>query len=506
VDHLHVQGLLDPHLARVTYPDRFDLRDEGRMPSVKDQGHFPTCWLFAAMGALESCQLPQTRWDFSEWYLNRIHGFDIGVEDGGTAAMVMATLLRRNGPVREHEAPYPTGSTPTDIDENLLPAMHLSEAIVLPQRRNGLDNQTVKHFLMTHGAIDFAMTFLFDNSLNTQTYAYYSNSTTGQNHRLCMVGWDDHYPAGNFSRTPPGDGAFLVRNSWGAGWGLQGYCWVSYFEPSLQDLTCYTTLEGRMDHPSVYQHDPLGRTQNWGWQTTWGANRFVARSDETLAAIGTYTNDGNTRGTIRILTGGNTPGESSLQWEQPFQVIYPGFHTLELEQTVDLEAGTPFFVAVCWDNPSYGTSAPVENPVRNWASGADANPLESFFSPDGISWSDLTTALPRSNLCIKAYTRTPERTVSLRISPHALRSWTQRGQDGQILRATAPADGQPGRIVLEFIPPLPYPPQKLGEASFGPEGLEQTWIHQSLATAGTYRITRYTAHNVPCGQAEQSLP
>lgn len=35
-------------------------------------------------------------------------------------------------------------------------------------------------------------------------------------HALCMVGYDDKA------------GRFLVRNSWGAGWGMQGYCTIPY--------------------------------------------------------------------------------------------------------------------------------------------------------------------------------------------------------------------------------------------------------------------------------------
>jgi len=45
-------------------------------------------------------------------------------------------------------------------------------------------------------------------------------------HAVCLVGYDD-----NKSFTADGStskGAFLVRNSWGTGWGLSGYFWMSY--------------------------------------------------------------------------------------------------------------------------------------------------------------------------------------------------------------------------------------------------------------------------------------
>jgi C1A family cysteine protease len=41
-------------------------------------------------------------------------------------------------------------------------------------------------------------------------------------HANVAVGYDDHLAIG------PDIGALLVRNSWGAGWGMQGYGWLSY--------------------------------------------------------------------------------------------------------------------------------------------------------------------------------------------------------------------------------------------------------------------------------------
>ena len=54
------------------------------------------------------------------------------------------------------------------------------------------------------------------------TYAYYYNGTAGTNHLVAVVGWDDSFPASNFSTTPAGNGAWLVKNSWGTGWGDGG--------------------------------------------------------------------------------------------------------------------------------------------------------------------------------------------------------------------------------------------------------------------------------------------
>jgi C1A family cysteine protease len=42
-------------------------------------------------------------------------------------------------------------------------------------------------------------------------------------HAVCLVGYDDNKVMPDGSK-----GAFLVRNSWGTGWGLSGYFWMAY--------------------------------------------------------------------------------------------------------------------------------------------------------------------------------------------------------------------------------------------------------------------------------------
>jgi C1A family cysteine protease len=41
-------------------------------------------------------------------------------------------------------------------------------------------------------------------------------------HAIVAAGYDDNKIIG------PDQGALLIRNSWGDGWGLAGYAWMSY--------------------------------------------------------------------------------------------------------------------------------------------------------------------------------------------------------------------------------------------------------------------------------------
>lgn len=50
---------------------------------------------------------------------------------------------------------------------------------------------------------------------NEEAHCQYQNYTTKRNHMVSIVGWDDNFSASNFLITPPGDGAFIIKNSGG---------------------------------------------------------------------------------------------------------------------------------------------------------------------------------------------------------------------------------------------------------------------------------------------------
>ena len=60
------------------------------------------------------------------------------------------------------------------------------------------------------------------NSYDTAYCAADSNGTNRGGHNQCIVGYDDD------KATSDGKGAFRCVNSWGTGWGNQGYYWLSY--------------------------------------------------------------------------------------------------------------------------------------------------------------------------------------------------------------------------------------------------------------------------------------
>lgn len=401
------------------YPASFDLRTSGKVTPVKDQEYCGSCWAFATYGSLESCLLTGETWDFSEDNLKNLSGFTLppdGSGDpvccrGGNTEMPIAYLARWAGPISEADDSY------TDLNcsspSNLTVRKHVQGVTILPGRASSLDNNNIKLALTTMGAISVAYYHASDDTpyYNETTASYYYNGTQNSDHAVTLIGWDDNYSKTNFVTAPPGNGAFLVKNSWGTGWGNQGYYWVSYYDTvfATEDMSVFNGAEPTSNYDHIYQYDTLGWVSNTGFSSTtgWFANVFTAGTNEKVAAASFYNYSPGSTYEVRVYvdpTSGSPLSTGSAAAVKTGTLTYASYSTVRFDTPVAVSAGHKFSIVVKLTTPGYNYPIPVEYPLTGYSDNATASTGQSYISSNGTSWSDYTTSRPNGNVCLKAFT------------------------------------------------------------------------------------------------------
>jgi len=445
VDLSHTRGMQirgDERLSLLHSTPVYDLRGQGKVSPVKDQGEEGNCWAFGTYASLESVLLPDEEWDFSENHMkNNVYRiFDSN--EGGNRYMSTAYLGGWTGPVQTVDDPYLAYSTGSP--DEIPPVKRVQTVYFLPGRSGSLDNDNVRWALMNHGVVQVSM--FWNDGYNPDTAAFYQNEETRVNHAVAIIGWDDTYDRANFLTTPPGDGAFIVKNSWGTDWGDDGYFYLSYYDTSIRDFAVFTALDTPV-YDQIYQYDPLGWTNTVGYQSeiAWFANIFTATGDETINAVSFYTPVVESSYQISVYTdpadgpiGAGTPASTTTG-----TIAIPGYHTVDIPPA-DLLEGEQFSVVIRLETPGYNTPIPVEMPIEEYSSNATAGPNESYISPNGAHWIDLTNEMENTNVCIKAFT-----TVSTDPRP-AFTADILTGDSPLIVNFTDQSTGHPTAWFWEF--------------------------------------------------------
>ncbi|UGV40655.1 PGF-pre-PGF domain-containing protein [Methanococcoides orientis] len=409
-----------------TLPSYYDLRNESRVTPVRNQATSGSCWAFAAYASLESCMIPDSGfYDFSENHLKNImsenysEGYDQDPNiDGGNCNKALAYLTRWTGPVNESDDPY--NDTSIYSDTSIPERKHVQEVIYLPDRdyETSHDDDFLKNAVMKYGAVysSFAVNWTgFDD--NALTY-YYNETNYVGGHAVALVGWNDSYPKENFNIIPPGDGAFICKNSWNTSVGDEGYFYISYYEQTfnrdMDQIAVFVSAEEVDNYDNIYQYDPLGYTDSMGYENetinvSWAANIFTAGSNEYLNAVSFYTPDEMTDYELYIYINPDKGpiNSSGYEYFTSGTFEYAGYHTLDLSETVILKPNQNFSVVINFTDPDYANLVAIEKQRPNYSSKATANPGEGYVSPNGTSWSDITESYENTSICIKAFTDEP---------------------------------------------------------------------------------------------------
>lgn len=286
----------------VSFPAKYDPRPLG-VSAIRNQ-FLGSCWAYSAIAAVESNLikkgLADSSIDLSEfqliYFMNHknidplgIYTNDTSDEDktnvqlfanGGRSIAAISFLSKWTGPVLESQAPVKDLDTiPSDqydayynelnqvvLGQELCAGSsnwHFKGARFCDYDIDHIDN--VKELISTYGGV--SMSYYAASGYEYRTFfnkgddiAYYFPYKAAANHAVELIGWDDDYPASNFKKTPAGNGAWLMKNSWGTnytdnnGVNGSGYFWISYYDKTISEIAA-VDYDNKDTYANLYAYD-----------------------------------------------------------------------------------------------------------------------------------------------------------------------------------------------------------------------------------------------------------
>lgn len=391
------------------FPYAYDYRTEGKMPEIKNQSTFGTCWAFAALTALESALEPEYSIDFSEDHMSINNNFSITQNDGGEYTMSIAYLASWTGPVLEEDDPYGDGYSP----EGLEAVVHVQEVQILESK----NYDSIKKAVFLYGGVQSSLYMEMPDSksiseyYNKSNYSYCYIGPDKPNHDIVIIGWDDTYPASNFNVVPEGDGAFICSNSWGPEFGEDGVFYVSYYDSNIGvHNVVYTGIEQTDNYDNIYQTDLCGWVGQIGYDRDYAyfANVYTARGDERLEAVAFYATAPDTTYEVYLVEDFENEGSfSTRKFLTSGYFSNAGYYTVPIEAGPLLKEGGRYGVVVYIETPNVKRPVAIEYRGDSSTASVILEDGEGYISPHGDVWLRVEDT-KQCNVCLKMFTNTIE--------------------------------------------------------------------------------------------------
>lgn len=334
--------------------------------NVYNQGTSPTCWAFAGTSLFEYIVDKESNTSATSFSVEHMIektsivgncGFVATTKAGGNATMVATYFVSGYGPVLAEN--YPWGDN-YNLIENYdfgKAEYRATDIRYIASNRNedgtldGNTNSIIKEAVYNNGAVycsiysDGRTQSSNSNYLGSDNCSYYNYDVSGTNHGVLIVGWDDTWSKTNFKTEPNSDGAWLVRNSWGANVGDNGYYWVSYEDISLSPRITICGYEKMDEYQKIYNLDESGRSSDYisTYPQEGYINVFNIERNEKLTTVTFF--ESSLTATYQIyyvpINSDGTPNVSEkIALSDEESIPYSGYHTVRLNKNIELPGGS----------------------------------------------------------------------------------------------------------------------------------------------------------------------
>lgn len=432
-------------------PEYYSSADLGYTSGVDNQLTTDICWAFTHNELLEINLAKKygIKYDFSEQTMkfetSNITSPSLGYmryPNGSGNELFSTAYLARIGSTLESEEPFTLSEERTVSSDSLTRIGTLKEVpfygfgINENNEFNANAVNTMKSLILEYGAVGSALFYysspLYESEDRTNYYydREYSNyyvTDHSPNHSVTVIGWDDNYSADNFVHKPQGDGAFIVKNSWGLyhGNSTTDCVYVSYYDRHITNEIFATDYETDSTlYDNIYQYDPLGWVQNLAASSserTICVTRFVADSpDETVSAVSTYITEAGMAARVMINTSGDFKNEDSYQlvYERTFDSA--GYYVMPI--TPVKLSSNEYYVAIEFFSNNEFTQFAIQSNVRRLVDNSVNLPGTCFIGTSFKSLDTIESVCDSINaqaqntsdkiynpmLCIKSFTKSGE--------------------------------------------------------------------------------------------------
>ena len=396
-----------PEMFRLQVPPpAWDWRPLGKVTSVKNQGACGSCYAFASIGNFESKTLIDGAYtlpdpDFSENNAKECNWREVnnyidgggnpwGGCSGGTYDM-LASLFSQKGVVLD------TCDTYVDNDAGACKTSCAYQKTLLDWRiisDNAVPDTTVlKTYIQNNGPVYTTLyagagpgdAWYDEFAAYDGTYTLYRYpETETPNHAVLIVGWDDTLVHAG------GTGGWIVKNSWGTGWGDNGYFYIAYGSASIGKWSSFMYEWQDYDTTGgIMYYDEDG-----GWwsaagcdpsTTAWGLAKFIPSFDANVTRVEFWTWDVTIDVDVYIYDNFDGSAPTTLLWsslDNSFDEA--GYHSVVVDPPLPVTTGNDVIAVVQFIDNSFTWPVPVDG-------NGDIETDRTYFSCDGTpgSWEEI---------------------------------------------------------------------------------------------------------------------